>query len=272
MFSSDKFSKRLFAQYQEYRKDIPSIKETHDFTDDLINFLFPIKANRKCDLSQIELNHAQLQINFKNLLYPLTSRLEGGIDEINDRFFKRIPEIYEQMLTDVKAYMDFDPAAKSPEGIILYYPGFYAITVYRLAHELYKMKIPFVPRMISEYAHDRTGIDINPGAEIGAHFLIDHGTGVVIGETAVIGNNVKIYQGVTLGALYVGRELKGKKRHPTIEDKVIIYSNTTILGGDTVIGKGSIIGGNIWLTESVDAGTKVLLKKPELIYAGDSNK
>ena len=147
--------------------------------------------------------------------------------------------------------MNFDPAARSRESVILYYPGFYAIAVYRLSHELYKLKIPYLPRMISELAHSKTGIEIHPGAVIGDHFFIDHGTGVVIGETTIIGNNVKIYQGVTLGALSVSKSMRGKKRHPTIEDYVVVYSGSTILGGDTVIGHDSIVGGNVWLTKSV---------------------
>jgi serine O-acetyltransferase len=251
MLKTTPFAKKLYEQYTKYSHEIPSVKNTHKFVDDLVNFLFPIKSDRQCELNQIELNHAQLQIDFKNLLHPLEARLDGSIDEVSNKFFGEVPQIYENLLKDVKAFMDFDPAAKTPEGIILYYPGFYAITVYRLAHELYKMKIPFISRMISEYAHDKTGIDIHPGAQIGEHFLIDHGTGIVIGETCIIGNNVKIYQGVTLGAMLVERKLKGKKRHPTIQDNVVIYSGTTILGGETVIGRETVVGGNVWLTKSV---------------------
>ena len=158
-------------------------------------------------------------------------------------------------MLDVAAAFRGDPAAKSNEDVIISYPGLQAITVYRIAHFLCKNGIPIIPRIMSEHIHGRTGIDINPGATIGESFFIDHGTGVVIGESTIIGNNVKLYQGVTLGALSVKKELMNKKRHPTIEDDVTIYANATILGGNTVIGKGSIIGGNTWVTESIAPGT-----------------
>ena len=161
-------------------------------------------------------------------------------------FFEQLPEIQRLLLTDVQAGFDGDPAAKSKEEIIFSYPGLFAIYVYRLAHVLYKEEIPFIPRVMSEYAHGRTGIDINPGATIGEYFFIDHGTGVVVGETTEIGNNVKLYQGVTLGALSTrkGQQLANVKRHPTIRDNVTIYSNSTVLGGETVVGENTIIGGN----------------------------
>ena len=168
-------------------------------------------------------------------------------------FFEQLPEIQRLLLTDVQAGFDGDPAAKSKEEIIFSYPGLFAIYVYRLAHVLYKEEIPFIPRVMSEYAHGRTGIDINPGATIGEYFFIDHGTGVVVGETTEIGNNVKLYQGVTLGALStrMGQQLANVKRHPTIRDNVTIYSNSTVLGGETVVGENTIIGGNTFITESI---------------------
>ncbi len=171
------------------------------------------------------------------------------------------------LLKDVQAGFDGDPAAKSKEEIIFSYPGFLAIYVYRLAHILYLEEVPFIPRIMTEYAHDHTGIDINPGATIGEYFFIDHGTGVVIGETTTIGNNVKLYQGVTLGALSTrkGQQLSGVKRHPTIEDNVTIYSNSSVLGGETVIGENTIIGGNTFITESIPANSKVSAKSPELV-------
>lgn len=171
---------------------------------------------------------------------------------------EQIPEIRRKIALDVQAANAGDPAAKSNEEVIVSYPGLEAITVYRLANFLCKNGIPVIPRIMSEYAHSRTGIDINPGASIGESFFIDHGTGVVIGESCVIGNNVKIYQGVTLGALSVKKEMMNKKRHPTIEDNVTIYANATILGGSTVIGEGSIVGGNTWITKSVPPKTTVL--------------
>ena len=182
-------------------------------------------------------------------------------------FFEQLPEIQRLLLTDVQAGFDGDPAAKSKEEIIFSYPGLFAIYVYRLAHVLYKEEIPFIPRVMSEYAHGRTGIDINPGATIGEYFFIDHGTGVVVGETTEIGNNVKLYQGVTLGALStrMGQQLANVKRHPTISDNVTIYSNSTVLGGETVVGENTIIGGNTFITESIPANTKVSAKSPELV-------
>lgn len=171
---------------------------------------------------------------------------------------EEIPEIRRKVALDVQAAFKGDPAAKSTEEVIVSYPGLEAIVVHRIAHFLYANGVPVIPRIMSEYVHGKTGIDIHPGAVIGESFFIDHGTGVVIGETTIIGNNVKIYQGVTLGALSVKKELMDKKRHPTIEDDVTIYANATILGGQTVIGKGSTVGGNTWVTKSVEPGTTVL--------------
>lgn len=186
-------------------------------------------------------------------------------------FIESLPKVAATLATDIRAALRGDPATKSPDEVIFCYPGLLTTFIFRLAHELYLLDVPIIPRIMTEYAHSQTGIDIHPGASIGPDFFIDHGTGVVIGETTIIGRNVRIYQGVTLGALSLprnaGEEMRNKKRHPTIEDNVIIYANTTILGGETVIGEGSIIGGNIWLTESVATGTKVLLKRPELIYS-----
>ncbi len=185
-------------------------------------------------------------------------------------FINTLPAVRDMLFTDLDATFEGDPAAKSKEEIIFSYPGFYAIMVYRVAHVLYEMGVPFIPRMMTEHAHGKTGIDINPGATIGEYFFIDHGTGIVIGETTVIGKHVKVYQNVTLGALSPrkGQSLAGKKRHPTVEDDVTIYSGASILGGETVIGKGAVIGGNCFLTESVGAGVRVSAKPPELIYKG----
>ena len=187
----------------------------------------------------------------------------GRARKIVENFLRKIPEIRMLLKGDVQAAYDGDPAAKSFEEIIISYPGIFAIAVHRLAHELYVKNVPLIPRIMSEYAHSKTGIDIHPGAKIGKNFFMDHGTGIVIGETTEIGDNVKIYQGVTLGALSFpkderGKVIKGIKRHPTIEDNVTIYAGATILGGNTRIGKGSVIGGNVWLTSSVEPGTKVL--------------
>ncbi len=185
-------------------------------------------------------------------------RLEEA-QKISLDFFDRIPNVREYVDTDVEAFIKGDPAAYNKNEIILSYPGLYAITVYRLAHELQQLGVPLIPRIMTEYAHSKTGIDINPGATIGKYFFIDHGTGIVVGETTIIGDRVKVYQGVTIGALstrdVIG--LKGEKRHPTIEDDVTIYSGASILGGETVIGKGSVIGSNAFITEPIPPGSKV---------------
>jgi serine O-acetyltransferase len=192
-------------------------------------------------------------------------------EDICCAFFKTIPTIQEYLLLDVQAGYDGDPAADSQEQVIFSYPGFYAIFVYRIAHELYKLKVPFIPRVMTEQAHNKTGIDINSGATIGKHFFMDHGTGIVIGETTIIGDYVKLYQGVTLGALSTrgGQHLAGVKRHPTIEDRVTIYSNATVLGGETVIGRESVIGGGAFITSSIPEKTRVSVTPPDLAIKND---
>lgn len=213
---------------------------------------------------------ANLTKEIQKALIYIMNQTKGNSENITDShcfklaektalaLIEEIPEIRRKIALDVQAAYKGDPAAKSTEEVIVSYPGLEAIVVHRLAHFLYANGVPVIPRIMSEYVHGKTGIDIHPGAVIGESFFIDHGTGVVIGETTVIGNNVKIYQGVTLGALSVKKELMDKKRHPTIEDDVTIYANATILGGQTVIGKGSTVGGNTWVTKSVEPGTTVL--------------
>nr|WP_297709268.1 serine O-acetyltransferase EpsC [uncultured Butyrivibrio sp.] len=189
--------------------------------------------------------------------------LECGARCITHEFFKKIPKIREYVDTDLQACYDGDPAAYSKGEIILSYPGLLASTINRIAHELYLLKVPLIPRMMTEYAHSRTGIDIHPGATIGKYLMIDHGTGIVVGETSIIGEHVKIYQGVTIGGLSTrgGQSLKGVKRHPTIENNVTIYAGASILGGETVIGEGSVIGANAFITESVPAGSRISMQK-----------
>jgi serine O-acetyltransferase len=205
---------------------------------------------------------------------PCTHCEERGMESAIE-FMREMPLLRALLAKDVRATYEGDPAAKSYDEIIFSYPGVYAVTVYRMAHQLHHQGIPLIPRIMTEYAHSQTGIDIHPGAHIGESFFIDHGTGVVVGETTEIGNRVRLYQGVTLGALSLPRgsaeALRSKKRHPTIEDEVIIYSGATILGGDTLIGARSVIGGNVWITDSVPPDTKVFLKKPELIFKGNSS-
>jgi serine O-acetyltransferase len=214
-------------------------------------------------MPQLEIMMQRLQVQLQEILVPLSSRLKNPAPDIIRQFFEELPGLYEKLLEDARTIERFDPAAASLEEVIVAYPGFYAIAVHRLAHLLSGLAVPIIPRMMSEYAHSHTGIDIHPGARIGRSFFVDHGTGVVIGESSLIGSNVKLYQGVTLGALSVRKDLANTKRHPTIEDNVIIYSGATILGGDTVIGHDSVIGGNVWLTESV-APFSVVYNKSEI--------
>ena len=192
---------------------------------------------------------------------------KAAAENIAIDFMTRIPDVRELVNTDLQAGFEGDPAAYNKEEIVLCYPGFLAITVNRLAHELFLLKVPLIPRMMTEYAHSRTGIDIHPGATIGKYFFMDHGTGIVVGETSIIGEHVKVYQGVTIGALSTrgGQRLRGAKRHPTIEDNVTIYAGASILGGDTVIGEGSVIGSNVFITSSVAPGTRISVKTQELI-------
>lgn len=205
----------------------------------------------------VENNLDKLAVDFKELGDLVCWEPGKPCSEIWEEYCSKLPHLLERINRDAVAIANNDPAANSVEEVYLSYPGFYAIAVYRLSHELYKMNLPLVPRLMTECAHQLTGTDINPGAQIGDSFFIDHATGVVIGETTIIKNNVKIYQGVTLGALYVERGLRNKKRHPTIEDNVTIYANATILGGETVIGANSIVGGNAWLTKSVPSNSFV---------------
>lgn len=215
-----------------------------------------------------------LSVLIEDVMFNLSRQISLAIGDeeqgqtLSLAFLNRIPQVRALLQTDLQAAFDGDPAAKSMEEIICSYPGLYAITVYRLAHELYTLGVPMLPRMMTEYAHSATGIDIHPGAQIGNHFFIDHGTGIVIGETTVIGQRVKIYQGVTLGGLSTrgGQSLRGIKRHPTISDDVTIYANASILGGDTVIGKGCVIGSSAFITKSVEPGTKVTIQNQELQF------
>lgn len=221
--------------------------------DRLLGFLFPNFSSKS--IATIE----QLQAELSILKGEFTAVLEqvNSSSEVANLFFDDLPSVYALLRQDVDALYTGDPAAKSKQEVIRSYPGFYAIAAYRIAHALELLKVPIIPRSITEHAHSKTGIDIHPGATIGERFCIDHGTGVVIGETTEIGNDVKIYQGVTLGALSVEKKLANTKRHPTIGNCVVIYAGATVLGGNTHIGSHSVIGGNVWLTQSVPAGSRV---------------
>lgn len=212
--------------------------------------------------------HKLLELVLKNSKLPNCDTPEGIQSEaqrITLEFFRRIPEIRSYVDTDLQATLDGDPAASNKDEIIYAYPGLFTITVYRLAHVLYQLKVPLIPRIMTEYAHNLTGIDIHPGATIGRYFFIDHGTGIVVGETTLIGDHVKLYQGVTLGALSTraGQKLRGTRRHPTIESNVTIYAGASILGGDTIIGHDSVIGSNVFITSSIKPGTRVSVKNQE---------
>jgi serine O-acetyltransferase len=267
-------------------EQLPSLAAVVDILNKLRSVLFPGYFNSE-KLDPVNLNY-HVGRTVSELFDLLSDQISRGIrhdcfkydlacTECDQRGYEHalallesIPELQDTLGKDIIAVYEGDPAAKSYDEIIFSYPGMFAVTVHRIANRLHTLGVPLLPRMMSEYVHGETGIDIHPGATIGERFVIDHGTGVVIGETAKIGRSVRIYQGVTLGALSVPKgeieEMKGKKRHPTIEDDVIIYAGATILGGDTVIGARSVIGGNVWITESVPPDTTVMLESPNLIY------
>lgn len=233
------------------RKNLPDQKSVSVFTELLYQLLFPLVKNEETFLADQEKLGTELKLELCSLVETCAENNKSEKTSITNIFFEQLPQTAEKLIKDARFILDYDPAAKSLDEIILSYPGFYAIAVYRLAHLLYVQDIPNLPRMMSEQAHSKTGIDINAGARIGCPFFIDHGTGIVVGETTIIGDYVKLYQGVTLGALAVRKEDAAIKRHPTIEDNVVIYAGSTILGGGTTVGHDCIIGGNTWITQSV---------------------
>jgi serine O-acetyltransferase len=236
----------------------PSPAEVASFFDNLIGTLFADFTQLTFPTeNEFDAHVVKLKTELDRILRfnPGNGKVEK--ENLTGKFFDALPLIYEKINQDVTAMYEGDPAAKSRNEVIRTYPGFYAIAAYRVAHELYLLGVQGIPRVITEYAHSKTGIDIHPAAKIGQHFCIDHGTGIVIGETAVIGNHVKLYQGVTLGALSVSKADAEKKRHPTLQDDVVVYAGATILGGDTVIGHHSTIGGNVWITKSIAPHSKI---------------
>jgi serine O-acetyltransferase len=255
-FSSDTpFVRALARAHQQVAAPLPGTAFCQ-LTDHILQLLFPERAEHplvRPDAIAATLSHLQTDLAALLTHVPLNEAPAF----VAAAFMARLPSLRALLLRDAAAIVAADPAAQGTEEVISTYPGFYAIALHRLAHALHQLRVARVPRLISEYAHQRTGIDIHPGARIGPSFCIDHGTGIVIGETAVIGAYVKVFQGVTLGALSVSKELEGIKRHPTIEDRVVIYAGATILGGNTVVGSYSIVGGNVWLTESVPAYSRV---------------
>jgi len=255
MISSDQTTSLLDHLHQQrnlFQYKLPSRPDAGRFIDQLMRFLFPVTQDCESATNDVGRTYQLLNDQLICLMQPLAQQLQQSPDELAPLFFDQLRIIYDDLLYDARAIADNDPASQGFEEVIAVYPGFYAIAVYRFAHALLLLEVPTLPRMLTEYAHSQTGIDIHPGAVIGRSFFIDHGTGIVIGETTIIGKNVKLYQGVTLGATHVAKNMAQKKRHPTIEDNVVIYANATILGGKTVVGHDSVIGGNVWLTNSVE--------------------
>jgi len=253
------FIQQLFQRNAKCFTVFPDKVSAQQFIDTLFDLLFIPKNSKENSLEYFEKEYELLKGQFSALIYNVIGD-KSKIETVSKHFFESIPSLYQGLLKDAEAILQSDPAAGSLEEVLVAYPGFYTTAVYRFSHQLWKQGVKILPRMFTEYAHGKTGIDIHPGAVIGEAFSIDHGTGIVVGETTVIGNNVKLYQGVTLGALSVDKNDAQTKRHPTIEDNVIIYSGATILGGDTVIGHDSIIGGNVWLTYSVEPHSVVYHK------------
>ena len=267
--------------YQNTDRHFPSRTQVKNIIKDTRNILFPRfyeEGARASSEAQYFVGNTILRVAdvlygqvreaflFRDADTMSVEEIEKRSHEVVEQWCAKLPYIQKMLLKDVQAAYDGDPAAQSKEEVVFSYPGFYAITIHRIAHELYVLDVPLIPRFMSEYAHSATGVDIHAGAQIGEYFFIDHATGVVVGETTVIGNHVKIYQGVTLGALSLraGQKLKGKKRHPTVEDNVTIYSNASVLGGETVIGAGSVIAGSAFVTESVPPNSRVTLRNQEV--------
>lgn len=250
----------IYPRHTECCKS-PSRVEIEAFFEQLLGLIFPEYTDKVySDRTKLALALVNVRESLYELLYFEPNNEGINADNNTNIFFDALPRIIELLLKDAKAMYDGDPAASSIDEVIRTYPGFYAISAYRMAHQLYKQSIQVIPRSITEIAHSKTGIDIHPGATIGEYFCIDHGTGIVIGETTIIGKHVKLYQGVTLGALSVAKADADIKRHPTLEDHVVVYAGATILGGNTIVGRGSVVGGNVWLPKSIDPGTKIYYK------------
>jgi len=246
--------KSFFKTVVDFKKQqgcsLPDLTGVRHFVHDLFEALFLCKDQVDNNEFEIQSRLKKLETQLHLLVYSVKHDSIYSVEQASI-FFNAVPDLYQKLLLDATAIFEADPAAKNIDEVLIAYPGFFAIAAHRFAYQLQQQKINLLPRVISEYAHSTTGIDIHPAATIGASFSIDHGTGIVIGETTVIGNHVKLFQGVTLGALSVQKEKASEKRHPTIQDNVVVYSNATILGGETIIGHDSVIGGNVWLTEAV---------------------
>ena len=248
---------QIYGKLQQLEA-VPPNEEIAGWATKVIGLLYPeLSDHIEKSVEEMETHADVLRHELTMLLNATKACRDCDNAAVAVKFFLQLPEIYRLLNTDIEAILHGDPAAKSEFEVIRAYPGFYALGFYRIAHALLKLEVPLIPRILTECAHSKTGIDIHPGANIGEYFQVDHGTGIVIGETTVIGKHVKIYQGVTLGALSVDKSMANTKRHPTIEDHVILYSNATILGGETNVGHHSVIGGNVWLTSSVAPGSLV---------------
>ena len=264
------FYRHIFEK-QMAAVEMPSNASISIWATHLLDLLFPERTVREFEsYEDVPLAFEQSERELENLLRKTRACNSCNHQEVARDFFKALPDLYQLMCQDAEALIAGDPAAVDNREVVRTYPGFFAASIFRMAHQLHQSGVPLIPRILTEYAHSKTGIDIHPGAQIGHHLYIDHGTGLVVGETCVIGNYVKLYQGVTLGALSVDKIFSDTKRHPTIEDHVVIYSGATILGGETIVGHHAVIGGNVWLTNSVDpytrvyhlANTKVIDSKP----------
>ncbi|HYF68336.1 MAG TPA: serine acetyltransferase [Ohtaekwangia sp.] len=264
------FLRQLYHAHQEC-PTCPSPAEVSNFFVELLGTLFADYTQLSFSSEQdFEQHVLKLKVELERILRFNPHQGSTNAKEIADDFFQSLPVVFKNINQDIDAMYQGDPAAKSRNEVIRTYPGFYAVAAYRIANKLHQYGVQGIPRVITEHAHSKTGVDIHPAARIGDHFCIDHGTGVVIGETTVIGNSVKIYQGVTLGALSVNKEDAERKRHPTLEDHVVVYAGATILGGETTIGHHSVIGGNVWLTRSVPPQSKIYYQAR--MYNGDTHE
>lgn len=254
---SQDFYQHIFAKQQNLEA-VPSNREITAWALKVIHLLYPEQTGTQfASVEELKDEFLRLENELCEIMHATKACSNCDTSKLSKKFFEGLPELFRVLNTDIQAIFNGDPAARSEFEVIRTYPGFYAISLYRVAHSLYVDDIPLLPRILTEYAHSKTGIDIHPAAKIDEYFYIDHGTGIVIGESCVIGKHVKLYQGVTLGALSVDKSMANTKRHPTVQDNVVIYSGATILGGETVIGHNSVVGGNVWLTKSLPPNSKV---------------
>lgn len=254
---SQDFYQHIFAKQQRLEA-VPSNKEITAWALKVIHLLYPEQTGQQyASIEELKDEFFRLEDELCEIMHATKACSNCDTSKLAKKFFESLPELFRVLNTDIQAIFNGDPAARSEFEVIRTYPGFYAISLYRVAHSLYIDDIPLLPRILTEYAHSKTGIDIHPAAKIDEYFYIDHGTGIVIGESCKIGKHVKLYQGVTLGALSVDKSMANTKRHPTVEDNVVIYSGATILGGETIIGHNSVVGGNVWLTKSLPPNSRV---------------